>query len=302
MLLSDREYKGPADLQAMIDLLVTVRAPERIADWPGMVELQEVMQQPEVTAYTRLWWAAGSLLAWAFVDQWSNVHFEGRPPPDMWAGAVFAWASSVLGSRAAPGEPLTLDAKAAECDTERIALLEQHGFVRQPERTLHYVRSLDETLAVPVLPPGFHIRPLGPGEVEPAAELHRLAFGTDYMTAENRLAMMTGDEYDPAGDLVVVAPDGTLAAYTMASISPAENAISGRADGFTDPVATRPEFQRRGLAKAVLLAACAHLKRRGANRARLGTSSENVAMRRAAESAGYRVESAMVWFRRDLGL
>lgn len=299
-MLSDRGYEGAADLQAMIDLLLAVRAPERIADWPGIVELQEVMQRPEVTADTRLWREGEELLAWAFVDHWSNVHFEGRPPCDTWAAAVFAWAGDVLRARAATNERATLNAKSAESDAERITLLARHGFSMQPERTLHYIRSLDEPIDEPILPPGFLIRPLRTDEVEAAAELHRLAFRTEYMTVENRRTMMTGAAYDPEGDLVAVAPDGKLAAYTIASISSVENAISGRSDGFTDPVATRPEFQRQGLAEAVLLAGCAHLKRRGATRARLGTSSDNVAMQRAAESAGYRIESAMLWFSKDI--
>ncbi len=48
------------------------------------------------------------------------------------------------------------------------------------------------------------------------------------------------------------------------------------------------------------LGGCAHLKARGATRARLGTSSSNTAMRAAAESAGDRVESAMLWFGKDV--
>jgi GNAT superfamily N-acetyltransferase len=71
-------------------------------------------------------------------------------------------------------------------------------------------------------------------------------------------------------------------------------------DGFTDPVATHADFRRHGLARALLLSGCAYLKVRGATRARLGTNSGNAGMRAAAESAGYRVESRMLWFSREV--
>ena len=38
-MLSGRTYEGSADLQPMIELLVAVRPPESVADWPGVVEL-----------------------------------------------------------------------------------------------------------------------------------------------------------------------------------------------------------------------------------------------------------------------
>ena len=57
------------------------------------------------------------------------------------------------------------------------------------------------------------------GEEGDAAVLHRAAFGTEYMTIENRRAMMSGPEYDPEGDLVVVAPDGRLLVSTTDNVS-----------------------------------------------------------------------------------
>lgn len=299
-MATSRPYQSTADLQLMLDLLLKVRPPARVADWPGVVELQEVMQRPAVTANTRLWLEADQLVAWAFVDEWTNLHFVGWPSTSVWAEDMIEWATSIADERAEAEEGLTLNVNAAENDRARIAFLLAHGFWRQAESTLYYVKSLGSPLEPPVLPPGFTIRPLGPDEVAAAAALHRAAFGTEYMSEENRRAMMVGEAYDPEGDLVAVAPDGRLAAYTMASMSPTENAVSGRADGFTDPVATHPAFRRIGLAKAVLLAGCAHLKARGATRARLGTSSSNVEMRAAAESAGYQVESSLLWFSKDV--
>lgn len=295
-MLTMHAYGSPSDLQPMIDLLLRVRPADRISEWPGVVELQEVLQRPAVTANTRLWFEGERLVAWAFMDEWTNLHFLGEPPMEPWAEQMLAWAVKLAQERRQSDDGLTLNANASEHDSERVALLQWCGFEEQDDPTLYYVRVLEASVEPPVLPPGFVIRPLRPDEVEAAAALHRAAFGTAYMTVENRRAMMWGEAYDPQGDLVAVAPDGRLAAYTMASMSPTENTISGRADGFTDPVATHPEFRRLGLAKALLLTGCAYLKVKGATRARLGTSSSNVGMRAAAEAAGYRVESKLLWF------
>jgi ribosomal protein S18 acetylase RimI-like enzyme len=296
-MLSERAYGGPADLERMIDLLLAMRPPERIADWPGVVELQEAMRRPAVSANTRLWDDSERLVAWAFLDEWTNLYFLGEPPAERWEEAIFDWASGIAVERARADPQVTLDANAAESDGDRIDLLRRHGFVEQEGHTLHYFRSLAEPIDEPILPEGFIIRALRADEVDAAAALHRAAFGTAYMTVENRRAMMASEAYEPEGDLVVVAPDGRLAAYTMASISVAENAVSGRMDGFTDPVATHADFRRLGLARALLLSGCAYLK---ARRARLGTDSSNAGMRSAAQSAGYRVESRMLWFSREV--
>jgi len=103
-------------------------------------------------------------------------------------------------------------------------------------------------------------------------------------------------DYDPDLDLVAAAEDGPLAGYCFCYISYAENAQTGRLDGYTDPVAVHPDYQRRGLARAMLFAGLRLLQERGMHTARLSTSANNLAMQRAAESAGYQVESATIWY------
>jgi mycothiol synthase len=165
--------------------------------------------------------------------------------------------------------------------------------------TLHCARSLSDPIPEPRVPEGFGIRHVaGEHEAEALAALHRAAFGTENMTTEGRLSWMRTPDYDPELDLVAVAPDGTLAAYVFCSISEEENALSGREDGYTDPVATHPAFQRRGLARALLLTGFRLLKRRGVETAHTSTGSWNVAMRQTARSVGYRVESTTIFFKK----
>ena len=66
--------------------------------------------------------------------------------------------------------------------------------------------------------------------------------------------------------------------------------------GVTDPLATHPAHQGRGLARALSCAGMTRLQARGAERAVLGTSSDNHTMQAAAQAVGYRIESERVWF------
>ena len=285
----------------MIDLLVAVRPADRVTDYPSIVDLHEILALTNVQDNTRLWFDTNNqIVGFALVDHYNNLRFEFDPQAahSNIELEIVTWGVECM-RRAMQerSESLTLDASCRDDDTGKIALLERHGFVMQGMRSLHMVRPLDKPIATPQVPAGFSIRHVaGEQEVKALVALHRAAFDTENMTVEERLAMMRLPEYDPELDLLVIAPDGRLAAYCMCSISPEENARTGRNEGYTDPVATHPDFQRRGLAKALLLTGFHKLKQRGIDTAVLGTSSQNVAMQRTAQAVGFRVQSTSLWF------
>jgi mycothiol synthase len=302
---TSRPYAGDADLQAMI-VLVSRRPAQRIMDHPTILGLREFLGRSREWQNTRLWWDAdGQLAGFAiFFDYVSQLDFEIAPGT---ASVEVATQANSWGEERArqlvgePGESVVLRASCRDDHVERIALLEQLGFVRQERHTLHFVRSLSDLIPEPQVPEGFGIHHVaGEHEAETLAALHRAAFGTENMTAERRLSWMRTPDYDPELDLVAVAPDGTLAAYVFCSISEEENALTRRKDGYTDPVATHPAYQRRGLARALLLTGFRLLKQRGVETARTSTGSWNVAMQRTAQSAGYRVESKQSFFEKQV--
>lgn len=302
---ASRPYAGAEDLRSMIDLLVAVRPAGRITDYPSPVDLREALALRHVRDHTRLWFDAGErMVGFAFVDRYHNLRFEVDPQAAHPAieSEIVAWGVACVRRAAQKGdEALTLDASCRDEDAGRIALLERYGFVRQETRSLHMVRSLDAPIPTPRVPAGFGIRHVaGEREVKALVALHRAAFGTANMTVEERLAMMRVPEYDPELDLLAIAPDGRFAACCMCSISREENERTGRNEGYTDPVATHPDFQRRGLARALLLTGLHGLKQRGMDRAVLGTSSENAAMQQLARAVGYRVQSTTLWFRKPV--
>lgn len=299
--LSSRIYSGEADLQTMIALLVFIRPAEHIAEYPGVVDLHELLALPTVQANTRLWFAEdGQMVGFAFVDSYQNLRFEFDPqtaPTDMDSKIVKWGVVCIQRAMQERGELLTLDASCRDDDTARLALLARHGFVQEEIRSLQMVRALDAPISEAQLPAGFTIRSVaGEQEVEALVALHRAAFDTENMTIEERLAMMRVPEYETVLDLLAVAPDGTLAATCMCTISQEENERTGRNEGHADPVATHPDYQRLGLAKALLLTGLHELKRRGMETAVLGTSSQNIPMQRTAEAVGFQVQSTKLWF------
>jgi ribosomal protein S18 acetylase RimI-like enzyme len=291
-----RPCAGPADLPALRALWLACRPAAWLADFPSLTDLAELLAAPGAAARARVWEdAAGRTVAYALVDSYDNLWFDriSAAADD----ALIAWGVACARGLAAPA----LDTSCRAEDAPRSASLRRHGFIEQPIRTLRFARALTEPIPEPAPPAGYTIRPTaGAAEVPALVALHRAAFGTEHMTVEERMTWMRAPDYAPALDLVAVAPDGGLAASCFCAIHVDENRLSGRNDGVTDPVATHPAQRRRGLARALLCAGMARLRARGATRAVLGTSSENVAMQAAARAAGYRIESERVWFSRRL--
>jgi len=289
----------------MINLLVAARPADRIIDYPSPVDLREILALGNVQDNTRLWFdAEGQIVAFAFVDHYNNLRFEinsQAAQPDTESEIVTWGVECIRRAMQERNESLTLDASCRDDDAERIALLERHGFVMQEMRSLQIVRSLDGPIRRPQVPTGFSIRHVaGEQEVKALVALHRAAFGTENMTVKERLAMMRVPEYDAELDLLAIAPDGRFAAYCMCSISQEENERTGRNEGYTDPIATHPDFQQQGLAQALLLTGFQKLKQRGIDTAVLGTSSENIAMQRTAKAVGFRVQFTKLWFAKSV--
>jgi ribosomal protein S18 acetylase RimI-like enzyme len=288
-----RIYSNPQDLQAMIALLNSTRTREQLDDYPSATNLHELLQSDTVKSNTRLWFEGEKLFAFTLVDEYNNILFDCLAEQlDAIGDEIIAWGLSRL-----PDDAETLDTNSRADNVTRLAFLEKHGFVKTSMESIAMRRDLSQPIPEPVLPVGFSIRALkGEEEAEKAAELHRLAFDSDQVTTEVRLTWMRVPSYDPSLDLLAVAPDGTFAAYCMCSIDTEQNEKTGRLEGYTDPVATHPDYQKLGLARALMLTGMRMLKERGMDAAALGTSSENSAMQKSAQAVGFYVVHKKLWF------
>ncbi len=296
-----RPYTGPADLQAMTDLTQVLRARGQTV-YPIATDLYEELANPSVQAAACLWEnGRGELAGFAYVSQYQNLVdvFDERQWSPLLEAEMMVWAERAVQRRnQVEGETQTLDASALESDLPRLAMLERYGFVRQAESSLLMARSLGQPIPTLQLPSGFSIRPMGgEAEIEAYVALHRAAFGTEQMTVEYRRTIMSAPSYIPELDLVIAAPNGDLAALCICQIFTDDAPrAGGQKEGWTDPVATHPNYQRLGLAKALLLHGMRVLQERGMDTALLGTSSLNNAMQRTAEAVGFRRVSNTVWY------
>ena len=300
-----RQFFGECDLQLMTDLLVSIRSPDQMAEYPSPTDLREVLSLTEIQENTRLWFDAdGQCVGFAFVDNYHNLRFEYDPEevnPDIELEIVDWGEQCIRRVIKKYAEPLMLDVSCRDDDRARIAFFERYGFVMQEVHSLHMARSLTGPIARMKLPAGFKIRRVtGEQEVPALVALHRSAFSTDHMTIEERLAMMRVQEYDPDLDLVITEPEGQLAGYCMCSISQEENKRTGSQEGSIDTIVMHPDFQRRGLAQTLLLTGLRRLKRRGLDTALLSTSSGNIPMQRTAAAVGFRKMTTTLWFAKSV--
>jgi ribosomal protein S18 acetylase RimI-like enzyme len=301
-----RSFDCSGDLGRMTAFLAELRPPGLLGEYPSPADLNEELQDVMTQCCTRLWLDDQErLAAFASGTRWGSLVFECQPEALAELGdEIVDWGRTCLlrlrlsgELLAEPGAPLTLEANCGSDDPQRAALLVAHGFQPSGQRSLRLVRDLSEALPATSLPEGFKFRSLAGIEEAPAAvNLHRAAFGTTYLTVEDRLVWMRDPDYEPELDLVVEAPDGHLAGYTYCIIHPTETSANGQQEGMTDPVAVHPDYQGRGLARNMLLEGMRRLKERGAGLAVLGTDGENLAMQHAALAAGFQIVSEKTWY------
>ena len=282
------------DLQALRSLL---RMPVNELD---PTDFEEDIALEQVKQDTRVWRDRnGRPVAFALIDPGNNLCFswEQASHTAELEVQIVDWGLSCMRRRNhESGETATLDASCHPENKLRLSFLERHGFRKEAIRTLQYERDLLEAIPESTLPAGFALRTVkGEEQADQLAALHRAAFGTSMLTHEYRLAMMRVPRYDPSLDLYIESPDGEPVAFCVCSIEEEAGPLGGKV-GYTDPIGVHHGFQGRGLGKAVLLAGLKILKDRGIDRAKLGTSSENISMQRLAESAGFRIVSEKVWF------
>lgn len=281
----ERPYSGLDDKQRILELVYADPAGQRHAvDMPYRLSAWSL----DTPDNTRLWEAADGRLAgfavlqgpWQALDFGVAVSARGRGLE----ARILAWgaarAQAIADRRR---QPFTLALEAAADAADQIALFNRHGFVERGWDLLRLARSLDEPLAAPSVPDGFQLRPLR-GEAEAAAyvETHRAAFGTANMTLEWRQRTLLMPQHRPDLDLVVAAPSGTLAAVCIGWLSP--DGVHGQ----VEPLAVHPDYQRRGLGRALLLEQFQRMRAAGARAVSVEVYAAEAAPRALYAAVGFR--------------
>lgn len=199
---------------------------------------------------------------------------------------MHAWVEERLASMVRDGGGDRIRAWSEEGDRTTAALLARHGFVRTERDELSLRRSLAEPVAEPGLPPGFTVRPVA-GELEAAARasVTHAAFGStrsfdDYLSLYR--AFMRSPVYPSAIDVMAFAPDGRGAACCVCWTDDELDV------GLFEPVATHPDFRRRGLGRAVMQEGLRRLRAAGMREAVVGVALDNEGARALYACVGFR--------------
>jgi ribosomal protein S18 acetylase RimI-like enzyme len=298
MSWTSRFYKSEGDLEQMQGLLMQGRW--QTDEWRymhvGEMTFRFFMVHCHLKPqeHIRLWHTAeGELIGYAILGEDPYVDWQVLPAYE-WAGIedeAIAWVETYLAElreREVEQWGGNLVCGAWQDNGLRRMFLGQHGFRYCGEfAEVNLLRSLEEPLPEAALPDGFQVRAIAEkGEIAMRAAAHRAVWlpWTDGNIRDDDYAyFMQLPAYHPDLDVVVVAPDGNIAAFVNGWIDPV-NRI-----GELGSVGAVPAYRRLGLTRAVLLDGLRRMKVRGMERACVSTGVSNIPAIRLYQSIGFEI-------------
>jgi mycothiol synthase len=317
-----RRYRGESDHPAMTEILNTSR---RAAGMPGTSTVEEMTNvyrhlencDPQtdiaiaeldgtVVGYGRVYWEDRTSGERAFtLVTYLDPRIAGRGV----GRALLAWLEqrAVDAARmAADRRPVVLVAYLFGDDPDRRESLEKAGF---HVARRHAAMSRPDFAGIPdlPLPDGLVIRPIAADDrathrrvFEVDAEVFREHWGGSEATEERFAAFLEAPTFDPP--LWRVAFDGDeIAGQILNYLGPIEP--DGTRVGWTESIAVRRPWRRRGLARALLAASLRAVRDGGATSAALGVDQQNPnEALRLYESLGFRLVAEELEYHKPLPL
>jgi mycothiol synthase len=193
---------------------------------------------------------------------------------------------------AAEGPEISVNTDVYSCDTPRRELLEGLGFSQHCIWDHITMRLLSETIPELHIPDGFIIRTATPDDAEQLALVRNEAFSSDWTGEQFRTIVMQKPGYRPEWEVVAVAGNGQIAASTVVRLDQINKV------GLFEPVGTRPAFQRRGLARAIMISALHEMKRQGMESARVEHGADNSRAHQLYTSLGFQKKYETLGYQR----
>jgi ribosomal protein S18 acetylase RimI-like enzyme len=179
---------------------------------------------------------------WLWLPQTLFSHVAPDAPPGPLREAMLDWfEAEAIGAGAKQ-----LDVGVMDTDREQLGLLARRGYALLEDESMEHMTCRLADKGEPEVPDGFTFRPVRlPDDLDERVAVHRAAFAPSRVTPESYRNVAVGPTYRPDLDWVAVAPDGRFAAFALVWLD--------ERNGVTElePVGTHPDFQRRGLARAV---------------------------------------------------
>lgn len=208
---------------------------------------RSITNDPDVLEKVQLWRAGDDLIAFTWPGD-HQIDVMIHPNHRALERTILPAAEADHRRRSPPGdEEGRFRYWSNENDLVRNAMLQEFGYTCTSDYFALHTYILAQRPDAAALPSGYTIRTVkGEEDLEARVAVHRAAFHPSRMTVEKHRAVMQSPTYRRELDLVVVAPEGAFAAYTIAWFD------ETNAMGIFEPVGCHPDYQRRGLAGAVV--------------------------------------------------
>lgn len=215
---------------------------------PGDIALRlfNGMRDNDPREIIRLWEDdKGHLMGWAMLyPAWNSYEVQVHPQHrDLLEPELLAWAEGEILKRS--NDPVQINVTGN--DTTRIRLLAQRGYNQTSIKGTVATCSMHENLQPPSLPHGFTIRQIVPDDASQLVALINDSFGWNWTIDTYQPIMHALANYTT--DLAVIAPDGQIAATCILLPDQHNSSL------MFENVGTGSQFQKMGLAKALLLTA-----------------------------------------------
>lgn len=285
MRITRQPFRYETDIPRVLDLISTMPLRCRhVLDSPWRLSSPTIHEGHDAAMWVDEHGRVVGFAAWQYY--WAALDFFILPGSTAQAveADLFAWADTRFRERDQErGKPLPYWVEFRDDDDARRHLAEAHGFLLSESYgyTL-FEHTLLDLQPVPALPEGFTLRALaGPQETAAYAELHRAAFQSTSMTPEWRARTLDMPSYQPTLDLVISAPDGSLAGFCVGWFTPERRVAQ------IEPIGVHPRFQRRGLGRVLFLEMLHRFRVLGATQAFVEPANDNLPMHRACEAVGF---------------
>jgi len=289
--LDKRPYKGDIDLKLLQDFNMAAIAetegcgyvhpgdiPHRLFNGNKYFDPAEVMT---------IWEDEKGIAAWVLASP-RHKGYDAQVRPDL-RGAGFerevleyADERTVKLMRQYNIDGDRFHADAYQCDRIRSRLLVELGWELEDRGQYILYRTELTEIDEPVLRNGYQIRAArGIEDAKALAKVHAASFGSEW-TPELYRKVMESPGYAPERELVVEAPDGTFAAFTV-TWHDQLNRI-----GYFEPVGTHKDHRRLGLGRAIVLYGMQQMAALGMEFASVATSRSNQAARELYKACGFK--------------
>jgi predicted N-acetyltransferase YhbS len=239
-----RLYSGPGDLRAMQDLASRTWTPGAHWHVGDLAWQRSTFPARAPGRPIRLWTApGGTVLAWGRLGEPAHLDLAVDPACPELADEVLGWFAETATH---PDHTVTV----TDREPHLIAALIRHRYWRHTDGPCFTLQTRDlADLPDPMLPAGYLARPVGPDDLSRRAQSHRAAWQSDLMTDEHYREITRTWPYRRELDWVAEAQDSSFASNCLLWLDEATGTV------LMEPVGTHPQHRRRGLARAVCLAA-----------------------------------------------